>query len=84
MNGAIAALVRVTQLDSQNPYAYAYLAFVHLYDWQASAADSALKSAVALNPNLPPEIQVLRSVAALMQGNVVQAWQLSRGAGEQS
>lgn len=84
VNGAIAALVRVTQLDSQNPYAYAYLAFVHLYDWQASAADSALKSAVALNPNLPPEIQVLRSVAALMQGNVVQAWQLSRGAGEQS
>lgn len=74
VNGAIAALVRVTQLDSQNPYAYAYLAFVHLYDWQASAAEAALKSAVALNPNLPPEIQALRGVAALMQGNLVQAW----------
>jgi len=47
------------------PYAYAYLAFVHLYDWHPSPAEAALKS--ALNPNLPPEIQALRSVAALMQ-----------------
>jgi 4-amino-4-deoxy-L-arabinose transferase-like glycosyltransferase len=83
VNGAIAALIRVTQLDSQNPYSYAYLAFVHLYDWHPSAAEAALKSAVALNPNLPPEIQALRSVAALMQGNLVQAWHLSRGVREQ-
>ena len=74
VNDALAALRRVTTLDSQNPYAYAYLAFVHLYDWQASAADSALKNAVALNPNLPPEIQALKGVTALMQGNLVQAW----------
>ena len=74
VKGAIAALERVTQLDAQNPYAYAYLAFVHLYDWQASAAEAALKPAIALNPNLP-EIQTLKGVAALMQGNLVQAWQ---------
>ncbi len=70
---AIAAWERVTQMDSQNPYAYAYLAFVHLYDWHGAAADSALKSARALNPNLPA-IQALSGVAALMQGNLVNVW----------
>jgi predicted Zn-dependent protease len=70
---AIAAWERVTQLDSQNPYAYAYLAFVHLYDWHGAAADAALKSARALNPNLPV-IQALSGVAALMQGNLVNVW----------
>lgn len=70
---AIAALERVTQLDSQNPYAYAYLAFVHLYDWHGAAAQSALSHARALSPNLP-ELQTLSGVAALMQGNLVKAW----------
>lgn len=70
---AIAAWERVTQIDSQNPYAYAYLAFVHLYDWHGSAAEAALKSARALSPNLPV-IQALSGVAALMQGNLVKAW----------
>lgn len=73
VNGAIAVLERVTQMDSQNPYPYAYLAFVHLYNWNGSAADSALKSARAISPNLP-ELQVLSGVAAFMQGNFVQAW----------
>ena len=71
---AIAALERVTQLDSQNPYAYAYLAFVHLYNWHGAAAEAALKPALALNPNLP-ELQALNGVAALMQGNFIKAWQ---------
>ncbi|MFB2976581.1 glycosyltransferase family 39 protein [Microseira sp. BLCC-F43] len=70
---AIAALQRVTQLDSQNPYAFAYLAFVNLYDWRPSAAQIALKQARQLNPNFP-ELQALSGVAALMQGNLVQAW----------
>jgi 4-amino-4-deoxy-L-arabinose transferase-like glycosyltransferase len=70
---AIAAWERVTQLDSQNPYAYAYLGFVHLYNWHGSAAEVALKSARALSPNLPV-IQALSGVAALMQGNIVKAW----------
>lgn len=72
--GAIAALERVTQLDSQNPYAYAYLAFVNLYDWHPTSAQTALKSAITLNPNVP-EIQALSGVAALMQGNLIKAWQ---------
>ncbi|HLO48261.1 MAG TPA: phospholipid carrier-dependent glycosyltransferase [Kamptonema sp.] len=74
VEGAIAALERVTKLDSQNSNAYAYLAFVHLYNWHPKDAQSALKTALILNPN-QPELQVLNGVAALMQGNLFQAWQ---------
>ncbi|MEG3925952.1 MULTISPECIES: glycosyltransferase family 39 protein [unclassified Microcoleus] len=74
VQSAIAALEKVTQLDSKNPYAYAYLAFVHLYGWHPKAAQTALKPALALNSNLP-EIRVLNGVAELMQGNLIQAWQ---------
>ncbi len=74
VKGAIAALEKVAQLDSQNPYAYAYLAFVNLYAWHPKAAENALKPALLLNPNLP-EIRVLNGVATLLQGNLIQAWQ---------
>ncbi len=74
---AIAAFERVTQLDSKNPYAYAYLAFVNLYDFRPKAAQTALRSAFILNPNLP-ELHALNGVAALMQGNLVKAWQEAR------
>jgi len=75
VQGAIAALEKVTQLDSQNPYAYAYLAFVHLYNWNPNAAQKALQPALALNPN-SLELQALSGVAFLMQGNLVKAWHL--------
>jgi 4-amino-4-deoxy-L-arabinose transferase-like glycosyltransferase len=74
VEGAIAALEKVAQLDSQNPYAYAYLAFVNLYGWHPKAAETALKPALILDPNLP-EIRVLNGVATLLQGNLIQAWQ---------
>jgi 4-amino-4-deoxy-L-arabinose transferase-like glycosyltransferase len=74
VQGAISALERVTKLDAKNSNAYAYLAFVHLYNWQPKIAQSVLKTALFLNPN-QPEIQVLNGVAALMQGNVIEAWQ---------
>lgn len=75
VKGAIAALERVTKLDSQNPYAYAYLAFVHLYNWHPKLAAEALQPALAINPNIQ-ELQALNGVAALMQGNFVRAWQI--------
>lgn len=71
---AIATFERITQLDAKNPIAYAYLAFVNLYDFRASAAQKALNSAIALNPALK-ELRSLNAVAGLMQGNLVQAWQ---------
>ena len=73
VKGAIASLEQVTQLDSQNPYAYAYLAFVQLYNWQPQAAQKSLAPALAKNPQLR-EIQALDGIAALMQGNLVKAW----------
>ncbi|MFB2838314.1 phospholipid carrier-dependent glycosyltransferase [Floridanema evergladense] len=73
VNGAIAALQKVTQLDSQNPYAYAYLAFVHLYNWNPKAAQIALQPALTINPN-SPELQALSGVASAMQGNLIKAW----------
>jgi 4-amino-4-deoxy-L-arabinose transferase-like glycosyltransferase len=73
VNSAIAALETVTRLDANNANAYAYLAFVNLYDFHPQAAQAALKRAFQLNPNLP-ELHALNGVAALMQGNVVKAW----------
>lgn len=74
VNAAIAALQRVTELDPKNPYAYAYLAFVDLYDFRAGAAQAALAPALKLNPELP-ELHGLNAIAAVMRGNLIQAWQ---------
>ncbi len=73
VNGAIAALKQVTQLDARNPYAYAYLAFVHLYKFQPYLAEIAVEKAIALNPKLP-ELHALHSIAALMQAKIFPAW----------
>ncbi len=73
VNGAIAALEQVTQLDARNPYAYAYLAFVHLYKFQPYLAEIAVEKAIALNPKLP-ELYALHSIAALMQAKIFSAW----------
>ncbi|NEP27906.1 MAG: phospholipid carrier-dependent glycosyltransferase, partial [Moorea sp. SIO3I6] len=78
VEGAIAALKRVTQLDSQNPYAHAYLAFVYLYDWDGKNGENALKPALKINPTIP-ELQALSGIAALMQGNVFKAWSVLQG-----
>lgn len=72
--GAIRALTRVVQLDSQNPYAHAYLAFVYLYDLNPKAAETALKPALTILPN-QPEIKALDAVAALMQCKLIKAFQ---------
>jgi 4-amino-4-deoxy-L-arabinose transferase-like glycosyltransferase len=74
-NGAIAALEQVTQLDSENPYAWAYLAFVQIYNWQPAAAEKSLQPSLVKNPNLV-EIQALNGIAALMQGKVMKAWRI--------
>ncbi|NES81320.1 MAG: phospholipid carrier-dependent glycosyltransferase, partial [Moorea sp. SIO2B7] len=73
IKGAIAAIKQLIELDSENPYPYAYLAFIHLYDWNPTAAEKALKPAIELKPNLP-EIQALRGITALMQGRFIKAW----------
>jgi len=78
VSGAIAALRQVRQLDPQNPYVHAYLAFVYLYDWRPGEAERVLQWAIALDPNLP-EIRILRGIAALMQLNLPKAWHYLSG-----
>lgn len=78
VDGAITALKQVVQLDTKNPYAHAYLAFVYLYQWRGKAAQEALEPALALN-NKIPELNALSGVAALLQGNVFKAWDLLHG-----
>ena len=73
VEGAIAALQQVVLLDSQNPYAHAYLAFVYLYDWRIQEAQDAIRAALYLNPNIP-EVQALSGITALLQGNIFKAW----------
>ncbi|WP_414619349.1 phospholipid carrier-dependent glycosyltransferase [Calothrix sp. CCY 0018] len=72
---AIASLKTVTQLDANNPYAWAYLAFVQLYDFQGAAAEKSLQPALAKLPDVT-EIQYLSGIAALQQGKLIKVWQV--------
>ena len=75
VSGAIASFKSLTELDSNNPYNYAYLAFVYLYDWKPRLAEKELEIALEINPDVP-EIKTLSGVAAIMQGNFFKAWKL--------
>ena len=75
VDGAISSFRQITNLDPQNPFGYAYLAFVHLYDWQPKPAEAALNTANQINPNIP-EVATLRGASAVMQGKFIQAWKL--------
>jgi hypothetical protein len=68
-------LTTLTQVDKQNPFAWAYLGFVNLYFWHPQAAQTALVQAARLAPDRK-EIRTLQGVAALMQFNLPQAWAL--------
>ncbi len=73
--GAIATLKQLIQLDPNNPYHHAYLAFVYLYNWQPKAAETALKPALQLAPHIE-EIKALDGIAAVMQGNFIKGWKI--------
>jgi 4-amino-4-deoxy-L-arabinose transferase-like glycosyltransferase len=74
VEGAIAAFQTVTELDAQNPNAQAFLAFVNLVDFRASAARRALTQAEQM-PNRGKEILGLRAIARFMQLDWLGAWQ---------
>ena len=75
VKGAISTWQTLTRLVPDNPYNYAYLAFVYLYDWQPKPATIALNKATKIDPDIP-EVKTLQGVAALMQGNLIKAWKL--------
>jgi 4-amino-4-deoxy-L-arabinose transferase-like glycosyltransferase len=74
VEGAIQSLQKVIEIDDKNPYNYAYLAFVYLYDWRGKPAQEVIEKALKIDPSIP-ELQALKGVAALMQGNLIGAWQ---------
>lgn len=78
VKGAISAFERVVQLDSENPYAYAYLGFVNLYGWHPRQADPAIKRALELGPD-GIEVPLLYGISAFMQGNIFATWFRLRG-----
>jgi hypothetical protein len=67
-------LGKIAQLDAANPYAWTYLGFVHLYNFQPQAAEKALEIAEGLTPSLP-EVKTLKALASAMQLNLPQAWE---------
>jgi tetratricopeptide (TPR) repeat protein len=73
--GAIASLKQLIKIDPNNAYNHAYLAFVYLYDWQGKEGEKALQPALKLNPEIT-EFKILDGIAALMQGNLIKAWQI--------
>lgn len=73
IKAAISAFERVVQLDSENPYAYAYLGFVNLYGWHPRQAEPAIKRGLELGPD-GIEVQLLYGISALMQGNIFATW----------
>ncbi len=67
---------RLTQLDPNNFYAWAYSAVVHLYFWQPWQAQTALSHAEKLNATQPEQeiLQILQGATALMQFNLPRTW----------
>ena len=74
VSGTKEALQQIINLEPQNPYPHAYLAFVNLYDFHPRAAQKAIQPALQQKPN-SPEFQALNGIAALMQGNIFRGWQ---------
>lgn len=75
VNNAIKTAQQLTQINPNNVYNHAYLAFIYLYDWQGKNAEKALQPALKLQPDLDI-LQYLDGVSAIMQGNLWKAWQI--------
>ncbi len=73
--GAMKTLETLVQRDKMNPYAHAYLAFIHLYQWHPKAAEKVLQPALTLAPEVE-EIKGLEGIATAMQGNLFKAWRI--------
>ena len=70
---ALETFKQITQVDQNNPYAWAYLGFIHLYSFQPQAAEESLNVAEKLNSALP-EVKTLKVVSAALKLNLFEAW----------
>lgn len=77
VDAAISAFESVVKLDGQNPNAHAYLAFLNLCDFRPRAAQREVEAIFALDPDFA-ELPILRGAAALMRGDLLQAWRDAR------
>ncbi len=71
---AIATAQKLIELDPNNAYNHAYLAFLYLYDWSGQKGEKALQPALKLAPHIQ-EFKILDGASGLMQGNLIKAWQ---------
>ncbi|MGD1901575.1 MAG: hypothetical protein ACFB9N_04985 [Geitlerinemataceae cyanobacterium] len=69
---AIAAFERITQLEPDNPYGWAYLAIVETIGIRPYAAYDAIDRAIVLAPEIR-EFRTLRGILALTRANLLQA-----------
>ncbi|MBW4560267.1 MAG: hypothetical protein KME32_03760 [Mojavia pulchra JT2-VF2] len=59
-------LTEITKYDAQNPYAWLYLAFIYLYNFQPTQAAQRLAIAERLNPDIP-ELKTLKTITNIMK-----------------
>lgn len=59
-------LTQITKYDAQNPYAWLYLAFVYLYNFQPGQAEQKLIVAEKIKPDIP-ELKTLKTVTSVMK-----------------
>ncbi|BAY28362.1 hypothetical protein NIES2107_01890 [Nostoc carneum NIES-2107] len=59
-------LTEITKYDAKNPYAWLYLAFVYLYNFQPRQAEPKLAIAEKLKPDVP-ELKTLKTVTNIMK-----------------
>ncbi|PHV62158.1 glycosyltransferase family 39 protein [Cyanobacterium aponinum] len=75
VKGAIASAQELVTINPDNAFNHAYLSFLYLYDWRGEEGEKALKPALELQPEVK-EFQYLEGISALMQGNLLKAWQI--------
>ncbi|WP_016950620.1 glycosyltransferase family 39 protein [Anabaena sp. PCC 7108] len=59
-------LTELTKYDSQNPYLWTYLGFIHLYSFQPRKAEIPLAIAEKIKPDIP-ELKTLKTVTNIMK-----------------
>jgi 4-amino-4-deoxy-L-arabinose transferase-like glycosyltransferase len=59
-------LTQITKYDPQNPYAWIYLGFVHLYNFQPRQAEANLSTAETIKPDIP-ELKTLKTITNIMK-----------------
>lgn len=69
----LATLEQLRDIEPENPIVHAYIAFIHIYQFQPKLAETALQPAVDLAPD-SPEVQAIAGAAALLQGNLLKTW----------